>query len=161
MLRQVKGVVVVRCCSKQLCTGCCVCPVSWSDGRSETQSRHRCVLTAAVGDQQVTSAAGRGQMSPLAAGGRGGTEGAGSRASTTPSCSLCSPRSLQSLAWGFSSCRNLTGTPKWGVTGHHRDSATMFNSSCWICLTLIYAVAFYSHTNVYHLQLHMVTSSAI
>lgn len=40
-------------------------------------------------------------------------------------------------------------------------SATMFNSSCWICLTLIYAVAFYSHINVYHLQLHMVTSSAI
>lgn len=149
MLRRVKGAVVVRCCWRQLCTGCCVCVRFPSDLRAS-----RC------GDSRGGAQQGwAGPVSPLAAGGRGDTEGqTGERG--TGSAPSCSPALPAECGTGIFSCRNLMGTPQWGVPGY-RISAAMVSSSCWVCLTWIYAVAFCSPVNVYHPQLHMVMCSSV
>lgn len=147
MLRQTQGPVVVWCCWKQLCSGCCVCPVCGQ--------MTEVTLRAAPGVWRVSS---RAQVR------LGGDR-----------CHLWLPEAprdseqgtqlqllpLRSAVWGRSSCRSLMGTPEWGVTGYHRNSAAECSSSCWICLTWVYAVPFYSRVNICHPQPCMVTSSIV
>lgn len=145
MLSHVQGAVVVRCCRRRFCTGSCVCLRFTGDpwgcpGVSQPRwapSRAR----LRRGGADVTS-------------GRGDTEG--QRCHLLPLPSLLPAEAAGAL----SSCRNLVGTPEWGVTGY-TNTATMVNSSCWICSTWIDAVAFYSRVNANHSQFHMVASSPV
>lgn len=107
--------------------------------------------------KQVISTAGLGQVSPLA---DGGCQQA-CRRNRTSSCLFCPSCFFQCGAWGLSSSSNVMGRFKWGVRERHRDSAIILNSSCCIFLTWIYPIAFYSHVNFSHPQLHLVRSLAI
>lgn len=151
----------MSCCCRAVSLSC-LHHVSWSECRSGLQCRHLCAITPVVGlwtGHKYSWTPIRCHLMLMVATSR--HVGRTDRTSSTPSCLFCPLCFIQRVARGLSSWSNVMGRSKWGVTEHHRDSAIIFNSSCWIFLTWIYQSAFYSHVNCYHPQLHLVRSSAI